>query len=71
MLLYLSTVLKLFAPRSALDPDLFVEEARSAKDEEAPLVIDEEVVGVEEGFTEGEACDPGDDDAAMAAFLAC
>ena len=67
MLLYLSTVLKL----SALDPDLFFEDSCSARDEEVPLVIDDEVVGVEEGFTEGEACDPGDDDAAMAAFLAC
>ena len=32
----------------------------------------EELVGVAEGFTEGDACDPGEDEAAIAAcFLAC
>ena len=34
-------------------------------------MVDEAVVGVDEGLTEGEACDPGDEDAAIAAFLAC
>ena len=67
MLLYLSTVLKLLDPRSVFD--LVVVEALSAKDDDVFFVIDE-VVGVDEGFTEGEAWDPGEDEAAMAAFLA-
>ena len=33
--------------------------------------FDAKVVGVPEGFTDGDGWDPGEDDAAMAAFLAC
>ena len=73
MLLYLSTVLW-----SALgaDPDCLVaclvDEARSATDEEVVFdVTDAVVVGVVGGLTEGEACEPGLEDAAMAFFLAC
>lgn len=59
ILLYLSTVFKFDAA------DL--EEVATV----VLLVVDEAVVGVDEGLTEGEACDPGDEDAAIAAFLAC
>ena len=39
---------------------------------EVVFVPIETVEGVElEAFTDGDACDPGDEDAAMAAFLAC
>ena len=60
ILLYLSTVLKL-----ALLADLD-DAAR-----EVVLLVVEAVVGVEDGLTDGDACDPGEDEAAMAAFLAC
>ena len=38
---------------------------------ELVLFVTDEVVGVDDGFTEGEAWDPGEDEAAMAAFFAC
>ena len=38
---------------------------------ELVLLVMDDVVGVDEGFTEGEAWDPGDEEAAIAAFLAC
>ena len=60
ILLYLSTVLKL-----ALLADL----DDAAK--EVALLVVEVVVGVGEGLTEGDAWDPGEDEAAIAAFLAC
>ena len=60
ILLYLSTVLRL-----ALLADL--DEAAS----DVVLLVVEAVVGVEEGLTDGDAWDPGEDEAAMAAFLAC
>ena len=58
---------------------LALDEPKLAALEMAALVevvfvpIDPEAVeGVElEAFTDGDACDPGDEDAAMAAFLAC
>ena len=54
------------------DPDCLVDEARSANDEEVVFdVTVAVVVGVVGGLTEGEACEPGDEDAAMAFFLAC
>lgn len=60
ILLYLSTVLKL-----ALAADL--DEVAN----EVVLLVVVAVVGVEEGFTDGDAWDPGEDEAAIAAFLAC
>ena len=70
MLLYLSTVLKLLDPRSVFDLPVVVEAPLSAKDDDVLFDVIDEVVGVDEGFTEGEAWDPGEDEAAMAAFLA-
>jgi len=60
ILLYLSTVFKFEAA-----------DLEEVANEVVLLVVDEAVVGVDEGLTEGEACDPGDEDAAIAAFLAC
>ena len=59
ILLYLSTVFRLEVA------DL--EEVAN----EVELLVVVLVVGVDDGLTEGEACDPGEDEAAMAAFLAC
>lgn len=59
ILLYLSTVFRLDVA------DL--EEVAN----EVELLVVVLVVGVDDGLTEGEACDPGEDEAAMAAFLAC
>ena len=38
-------------------------------DVELVLLVIEELVGVAEGFTDGDACDPGEDEAAIAACL--
>lgn len=60
ILLYLSTVDKL----------AFVADLDVVVNEDVLFVV-EAVVGVDEGLTDGEACDPGEDEAAIAAFLAC
>lgn len=66
MLLYLSTVLRFVLLLVTLEDDLgFVEDELT---EEVFFVKFE--AGVGEGLTEGEAWDPGEDEAAMA-FLAC
>jgi len=66
MLLYFSTVL-----RFLLLFELAVLDFEAVPVTELVLLVMDDVVGVDEGFTEGEAWDPGDEEAAIAAFLAC